>query len=88
LNNIEIDDFTEKLRLWSSEQPEIQATAIIGSWARGTARADSDIDIIVIAQEPAILLDNNIWLERFGKIDEFVREDWGLVHALLSAQRI
>ena len=82
MNNVRIDDFIEKLRLWSSAQLEIQATAIVGSWARGTARADSDIDVIVVVSEPAKLLDNNGWLKQFGPIDKFVREDWGLVQSL------
>lgn len=82
MNNLKISDFIEKLQLWSSQQPEIQAIAIVGSWARGTARADSDLDVIVVADTPAKLLDNNAWLKQFGQIKKLVREDWGLVQSL------
>ena len=82
MNSAEIDNFIKKLRIWSSEQPDIEASAIVGSWARGTARADSDIDVILITREPAKLLDGNAWVEHFGRIEKLKREDWGLVQSL------
>lgn len=33
---------------WAKEQPTVQAVALVGSHARGTAQADSDIDIVVL----------------------------------------
>lgn len=82
MSSAEINSFIEKLRFWSSEQPDIEASAIVGSWARGTARADSDIDVIVITSEPSKLLDDNAWFEQFGQVEKFKREDWGLVQSL------
>jgi predicted nucleotidyltransferase len=36
---------------WAKAQPTIYAVALVGSHARGTARADSDIDLIVLTTD-------------------------------------
>jgi predicted nucleotidyltransferase len=33
---------------WAKKQPTIQAVAVVGSHARGTARAESDIDLVLL----------------------------------------
>ena len=43
---------TARLAAWVSRQPNLRALAIVGSWARGNARPESDLDCIVIADEP------------------------------------
>jgi predicted nucleotidyltransferase len=77
-----IDEFSRELRAWSTKQPEIQGVAIVGSWARGTARPDSDIDVIMITTKPEKLLEHQEWLSQFGTAERIVREDWGLVQSL------
>jgi predicted nucleotidyltransferase len=37
---------------WAEAQPAIQAVAVVGSYARGTARSDSDIDFVLLATNP------------------------------------
>ena len=37
---------------WVKKQPTIQAAAVVGSHARGTARAESDIDLVLLAVWP------------------------------------
>jgi hypothetical protein len=37
---------------WAKKQPTIQAVAVVGSHARGAARADSDIDLVLLATNP------------------------------------
>ena len=32
--------------------PDICGLALVGSWARGTARADSDVDLVVLTSHP------------------------------------
>jgi hypothetical protein len=48
---------------WAKTQPAIRAVALVGSYARGTARADSDIDLVVLATDPAFFRVNSVWLE-------------------------
>jgi uncharacterized protein len=66
-------------RNWAEEDSAIHAVAIVGSYAKGTAREDSDIDLMIICDVPEYYLSNVDWSTRFGKIQKAEREDWGLV---------
>ena len=37
---------------WAKAQPAIEAVAVVGSYARGTARADSDIELVLLTTRP------------------------------------
>jgi uncharacterized protein len=76
-----IDAFISRLEHWSAAEPGIQAIALVGSHARGTACADSDIDIIIICTDPSHYLKSTNWLSAFGEIRNAEREDWGLVQS-------
>jgi predicted nucleotidyltransferase len=77
-----LDNFVKKLKTWSKRHKEVKGAAIVGSWARGTARPDSDIDVILITPRPDDLLNNQEWLSEFGAAEKIEREDWGLVQSL------
>ncbi len=53
-------------RRWADEDARIRAIALVGSWARGVARADSDVDLLVLATDVEVLLDDRAWFGRFG----------------------
>lgn len=55
---------------WAASQPDILGLALVGSWARGTARPDSDIDLMVLAQDPERFRRERTWLFEI---------DWALV---------
>ena len=38
---------------WAENMPDIRALALVGSYARGAERTDSDIDLIVLTTSPA-----------------------------------
>lgn len=52
---------------------------LVGSQANGSARPDSDIDLIVICTNPAEYINNPSWATEFGPVRELVEEDWGAV---------
>lgn len=60
----------------------IVAAALCGSHARGTARADSDIDFVFVSSDARSLLDNQNWLEFFGTPEIVGVEDYGLVQSV------
>jgi predicted nucleotidyltransferase len=41
--------------------PAVVAIGLAGSWARGEGRAHSDVDIIVLTDEPAAVLGTTAW---------------------------
>ncbi|MGL5823493.1 MAG: nucleotidyltransferase family protein [Nocardioides sp.] len=46
---------------------------LFGSFARGTADADSDIDVLLIRPERPASLDEDQWLEQLDRLDSLIR---------------
>lgn len=60
--------------------PGIIAIALVGSWARNAARADSDVDLIVLTDQPWVALRTTKWISVFGVEVDIVRTaDFGAV---------
>ena len=64
---------------WASAQVDVQGVALVGSYARGTARTDSDIDLILLTNQPRKHLDDLTWLGCFGAVEKHQTEDYGIV---------
>ncbi len=47
-----IDALLSTLAKWAAENSDILAVAIVGSYATGAARTDSDVDIVLIVVDP------------------------------------
>lgn len=77
-----IDNFLSQLSVWGAERGSIYAIGIVGSYARNEARADSDIDVVIVDQQPNQLLEDHSWAGRFGKLMSFRKEQYGLVTSL------
>ena len=72
-----VDVFLDRFTEWARLQPEILAVALVGSYARNEARADSDVDLILICTRPPMYLADRSWLPIFGEIDRQQQEDYG-----------
>lgn len=77
-----IDAFLSKLANWCKHDETIRAVILVGSHARGCAHADSDIDLVLIVDEPKRFFENFEWANAFGKVTSLTVEDWGLVRSL------
>lgn len=78
----DIDGFLEILIRWVKEQPDIHLLAMVGSYARGEENASSDLDLILLAEDPDIFIKNWGWIKSFGDIERHSVEDWGKVTCL------
>lgn len=67
---------------WASNQPDIQALALVGSHARCAAREDSDIDVIILTTEVTKYLCDPGWADSFGDVSRIGVENWGVVETL------
>jgi uncharacterized protein len=76
-----IGPFPNLLKTWAAKHPDIFAVAIVGSHARGTARSDSDIDVIIIVDDPARYLETSEWLACFGHLRSISNGDWRLLQS-------
>jgi predicted nucleotidyltransferase len=71
--------FLTKVKEWSMIQSDIRAIFLVGSYARGKAREDSDVDLIILTDQPGKYLDNYSFTESFGAIERIEKEYWGRV---------
>jgi predicted nucleotidyltransferase len=77
-----IRDFLDAFIAWASDQPDMQGIALVGSYARGEARDDSDIDLVILTDQPRKYLVHIQWAERFGTIEKHQSEDYGKLSSL------
>jgi predicted nucleotidyltransferase len=75
----EVKDFLLGLVDWARERDELFALALVGSQARGEAKPDSDIDILLLLNDPSEYLQNLEWLSFFGDVVTSTKEYWGKV---------
>ncbi len=76
---MEIEQFLSQVKTWAEQQPDITGVLLVGSYARGTARPDSDVDLMVLTTSPQRYLDDISFADRFGAVAKWVIEDWGRV---------
>lgn len=67
------------LREWGLHERAILAIALVGSHARGTARPESDVDLVIVLRDSSALANDADWMARFGAVTCISEEDWGLV---------
>lgn len=79
---MELESFISQLSAWARKQPDIHGVLLVGSHARREARADSDIDLVILTNTPGKYLDTISFAEDFGAIERTVNEDWGKVTAV------
>lgn len=62
---------------WAGTRVDIRAVAVVGSWARGTATAASDIDIVLLTNDPADYLTSTGWWDFLGSAQLVATKRWG-----------
>ncbi|MEU9671251.1 nucleotidyltransferase domain-containing protein [Streptomyces bobili] len=48
----EVRAVVERVTGWAAGREDIGGVLLVGSWARGAARAHSDVDLVVLTTEP------------------------------------
>src|SRR5262249_29878807 len=66
-----------RLRAWAEAREDVRALVLVGSVARGDARLDSDIDVILLTRQPATYLESVDWVAEFGAVQQVARERYG-----------
>ena len=66
---------------WVSKQDSILGVSLVGSYARGAARPNSDVDLVILSDKPHKLINDDKWLTNFGKVISIRHEDYGLVQS-------
>ncbi|HEY3251663.1 MAG TPA: nucleotidyltransferase domain-containing protein [Ignavibacteria bacterium] len=82
-----IENFLGNVKAWGIEEKNIISILLVGSYANGSAKENSDIDIIILTPNPDGYLQNRSWLDKFGKTDRIIYEEWGLVRTVRAFYR-
>lgn len=63
----EVDQFLERFTVWAASQADLQAAALVGSYACGTPKLDSDLDLVLLVDEPHKYLTDPGWIRQLGR---------------------
>ena len=77
-----VEQFLHDFSDWASGQSDIETVALVGSHARNEATDDSDVDLVIVATQPDVYLQNTAWAQRFGTIKRQQVENYGKVTSL------
>jgi uncharacterized protein len=76
---VEVEAFLERAVDWAVRRPDVVALALVGSYARGADRPDSDVDLMVLTTDPARYVDREDWIGELGAERLVVTRSWGPV---------
>lgn len=62
---------------WATRGPDVVAAGLAGSWARGDARKDSDVDLVVLTTDPRAYLEDEAWMRELGGFHMSQTRAWG-----------
>jgi len=64
-----VDELLDAVTAWAVKRKDVRAAFLLGSHARTDTPADefSDVDIVLLADDPARLVDDPSWLATFGE---------------------
>ena len=71
--------FLEAITSWAASQADLQGLALVGSYARNTPKPTSDVDLVLVVNEPNRYLQDIDWISAFGEIERHQIERYGLV---------
>jgi uncharacterized protein len=69
----------EDLAVWARRRGNVRGVALVGSWARGSARMDSDVDVILLTDEPAEYIESEQWAHELGAKAITRTQVWGVL---------
>lgn len=74
----EVAALLDRATAWATGRADVAAVALVGSWARHEARRSSDVDVVVLTEEPAAYTECTDWIEELEPGARLVRTgDWG-----------
>ncbi len=84
---MKLESLLERFTRWVSARPDVQGAALVGSYARAAATAESDVDLMILTTDVETYFRSYGWASMLGEVDELKAEDWGKVTALRAFYR-
>lgn len=63
-----IEQVLERIQVWASTRDDVRALLLVGSQARGDARPDSDVDVVIVTNTQSTYLEDTSWVSQFGRV--------------------
>jgi uncharacterized protein len=77
----QLDGIIAPIAAWACSRSDVVGLALVGSWANGSAREDSDIDLVLLVQEPRVFRHDTEWLDAIdwseGRVAGWSDTDYG-----------
>jgi predicted nucleotidyltransferase len=74
----EVDAFITGVEKWAATRSDLAAVAVVGSWARGAERQDSDLDLVLLTQRPSVYVEGDERIQGLAPTATSLRTgDWG-----------
>jgi SAM-dependent methyltransferase len=73
----EVQKLLVALPAWARARSDVEAVALVGSWARRTPRADSDVDVVILTNESELYLKDENWAAALGVVRFVNTSPWG-----------
>lgn len=67
----------DRVRNWAATRSDVRAVALVGSWARNDAGADSDVDLVFLVEKPEAYLNDEAWAYELGASSILRTQPWG-----------
>ena len=74
---ITIENFLKDVEEWAKGDLHIESVIVVGSYARGTNKNTSDIDLCIITSNKETMIKNQDFTKIFGNIDKKQTEYYG-----------
>lgn len=69
----------ERIVSWGVGRSDIRAVAVVGSYATGRPRQDSDIDVILLTTRPSDYITGDTWMAELDAGDLIQTRHWGAI---------
>ena len=72
-----VQNLLKETKNWAYKNNDLDSLFLVGSYARDKAHQDSDIDLLLIFNDPKKYVNNLDWIKEFGEIEKYEIEYWG-----------
>jgi hypothetical protein len=64
---------------WARGRSDVRGLALVGSHARGEPTPKSDVDLVVVVDDPSVYISGHDWAAAFGSVARTTIEPYGIV---------
>ena len=72
-----MEEFLESIKNWAKNEEKIESVIIVGSYAKGTYRLTSDIDLVIVTPDKKQIIEEHKFIELFGNVIKSQIEYYG-----------